>query len=90
MTLTTDDSNIGWGTVLGENDTGGLWSPMELEFHINYLEMKAVLLGLKSLCKDCHDVQICVQSDNTTTLIRWVVLSQKNVMIWHSKVGGGA
>ena len=54
--------------MLDGKDTGGLWSPMELEFHINYLEMKAVLLGLKSLCKDCHDVQIFVQSDNTTAV----------------------
>ena len=30
--------------------------------------MKAVLLGLKSLCKDCHDIHICVQSDNTTAV----------------------
>ena len=66
--LTTDASNLGWGAVLDGQDTGGLWGPTEQEFHINYLEMKAVLLGLKSLCKDCHDIHICVQSDNTTAV----------------------
>ena len=66
--LTTDASNVGWGAVLDGNNTGGLWSPLEQESHINYLEMKAVLLGLKSLCKDWHEVHICVQSDNTTTV----------------------
>ena len=54
--------------MLDGKDTGGLWSPMEQEFHINYLERKAVLLGLKSLCRDCHDVHICVQSDNITAV----------------------
>ena len=66
--LTTDASNIGGGAVLDGKDTGELWIPMEQELHINYLERKAVLLGLKSLCKDCHDVHICVQSDNTTAV----------------------
>ena len=30
--------------------------------------MKAILLGLKSLCPNAHDTLICVQSDNTTTV----------------------
>jgi ribonuclease HI len=50
LTLTTDASTRGWGAVCGGRKTGGLWSLEEQTFHINYLEMKAVLLGLKSLC----------------------------------------
>ena len=30
--------------------------------------MKAVLLGLQSLCSDVHDIHICIQSDNTTAV----------------------
>ena len=30
--------------------------------------MKAILLGLKSLCPNAHDTHICVQSDNTTAV----------------------
>ena len=40
--LTTDASTKGWGVVLGRNKTGGLWDKDEREYHINYLEMKAV------------------------------------------------
>ena len=68
LILTTDASLLGWGAVLNGMETGGHWSTEEQGFHINYLEMKAVLLGLKSLCPNAHNTHICVQSDNTTTV----------------------
>ena len=43
----TDASNGGWGTNLGQNSTGGLWSLSEKHLHINLLEMKVVLLALQ-------------------------------------------
>ena len=68
MTLTTDASTKGWGAVYGEQKTGGLWSLEEQGFHINYLELKAVLLGLQSLCNNLGQRHIRVQSDNTTAV----------------------
>ena len=68
LTLTTDASNTGWGATCKEQQTGGLWSTKEHCFHINYLEMKAVLFGLQSLCSDLTDKHIRIQSDNTTTV----------------------
>ena len=50
LTLTTDASNTGWGPVREGQQTGGLWSVKEHCSHISYLEMKAVLFGLQSLC----------------------------------------
>lgn len=35
--------------------------------HIDYLEMKAVLFGLHSLCRNSIDKHIRIQSDNSTT-----------------------
>jgi hypothetical protein len=49
-------------------ETGGQWNLEEKNFHINFLEMKAVMLGLQALCKDENSVHICLQSDNTTTV----------------------
>ena len=49
LTLTTDASNVGWGAVCGDNSRGGFWSLEEQRYHINFLELKAALLGLKSL-----------------------------------------
>ena len=40
----------------------------EQQYHINYLESKDVLLGLKSLCSGMQNKHICIQSDNTTTV----------------------
>ena len=48
------------------NLTGGRWSYQESKFHINYLELKAILLALRSLCNHiqcCHVKLLC---DNTT------------------------
>ena len=64
LILTTDASLLGRGAVLYGTETGGHWSAEEHGFHINYLEMKAVLLDLKSLCANAHDTHICVQPDN--------------------------
>ena len=68
LTLTTDASNTRWGAVCEGQQTGGLWSAKEHCFHINYLEMKAVLFGLKSLCSDLTDKHMRIQADNTTTV----------------------
>jgi len=68
ITITTDASNLGWGAVCNRTKTGGPWVKDEADFHINYLEMKAVLLGLKSLCNNTTGKHIRVQSDNTTTV----------------------
>ena len=48
ITLMTDSSLKGWGGVIEgtPNLTGGRWSYQESKFHINYLELKAILLAL--------------------------------------------
>ena len=48
--------------------TGGFWGLEEQRYHINFLELKAVLLGLKSLCGAFSEKHILVQSDYTTTV----------------------
>ena len=68
LTLTADASNVGWGAVCGNTSTGGLWSLEEQGNHINYLELKAVLLGLQSPFALINGKHILVQSDNTTTV----------------------
>ena len=48
LTMTTDASKTGWGCPLLEAPTGCQWTPKEASEHINFLEIKAVLLGLQS------------------------------------------
>ena len=51
ITTYTDASLEGWGTSMGNRSTGGAWIPDEKLMHINVLEMKAILLALKSFVK---------------------------------------
>ena len=48
--------------------TGGQWSIIEARHHLNYLELKAVLLGPQSLCKNYVNSHVKVMTDNTTTV----------------------
>ena len=45
----TDASKTGWGAVCGDHVASGHWSPAEATHHINYLELKAVFLGIQAL-----------------------------------------
>lgn len=67
-TLTTDASLKGWGAVCGTERTGGHWSWLESDHHINWLELYACFLGLQTFCDDYVHTDILVQMDNTTAV----------------------
>ena len=70
VTLKCDSSLEGWGSVIDNSSTtaNGRWSPQGSAYHINYLEIKAVLFGLKSLCSKFKHCRIKVLSDNQTAV----------------------
>ena len=70
LTLKTDASTLGWGCFLENTDTttGGRWSTEEQMFHINYLELKAILLSLGSVCGSMSNMHIRIMSDNMTAV----------------------
>ena len=49
--MTTDNSMSGWGTFIDNKSTQVLWNEEESKMHINALKIKAVNLGVTSLCK---------------------------------------
>ena len=69
---------------------GGFWSIEEQRYHINFLELKAVLLGLKSLCGAFSEKHVLIQSDNTTIVayinatggIKSLPCNEMETMIW--------
>ena len=69
VVLFSDASLKGWGAYneTDQNRTGGEWSAMEQESHINVLELKACQLTLQSFCKDMNHVHIRIFMDNTTS-----------------------
>ena len=63
--LFTDASNEGWGTHFTAR---GIWSPLESLLHINFLELKAVLLAIRQFEHLCKDQIVLVATDNTTVV----------------------
>ena len=64
----TDASNEGWGAHLGDYIARGVWSEPESHLHINFLELKAVFLALKSFEHLCRGQIVLVAMDNTTVV----------------------
>ena len=66
--ITTNASSYGWGAVMKSNSTGGLFSTSEMKEHINVLELKANLFGLKALTNGLTKINIKVLTDNSTAV----------------------
>ncbi|XP_067668322.1 uncharacterized protein [Haliotis asinina] len=66
VALTSDASEIGWGATRGTQSTGGRWSRDETVQHINYLELLAAFLALRTFCSTERKCHIRVRMDNTT------------------------
>jgi len=68
MIITTDASKKGWGSVHQSFQTNGRWSQKESLQHINYLELKASFLALKTFFKGRSHVTVSLKLDNTTAI----------------------
>ena len=67
--INTDTSESGWGATNNISPTGGIWDKKDKEYHINYLELKAIYLAIKayrSSWEGCKHIRI--RSDNTTAI----------------------
>ena len=78
-TLYNDASNLGWGSHMRDQRTGGNRSFNEVKYHINIKEMVAVKFALKSFVKEFPNVSIKIFVDNTT-----VILVLKNMGTSHN------
>ena len=68
LVISTDASLTGWGCHYEGVASGGHWLASEKEFHINYLELKAVLLTLKSFQSRVTGQHVRLMIDNTTAV----------------------
>lgn len=64
----TDASTTGWGAACGTEKTGGFWTADEQMHHINYLELMAAYLGLKTFADNLSNCEILLRVDNTTAV----------------------
>jgi ribonuclease HI len=46
----------------------GRWNQEEKVYHINYLELLAIVCALKALCKDKNSLHVQILTDNTSAV----------------------
>jgi hypothetical protein len=66
--LFTDASNMGWGAYMGDTMLSGVWSLQERQFHINCLELLAVIRAVELSVKELVGKEILLGSDNSTVV----------------------
>ncbi|KAL0152766.1 hypothetical protein M9458_052489 [Cirrhinus mrigala] len=68
IVVTTDASKTGWGATCNGQAASGVWTGPRLFWHINCLELLAVLLALRRFRPMIQGKHVLVRSDNTATV----------------------
>ena len=68
IVVTSDASLIGWGCECEGESSGRQWLSVEKVFHINYVELKAVLFALKCFQNKLKNKHVRLLIDNTTAV----------------------
>ena len=68
LTISNDASKIGWGGVFSDMTCGDHWTPLEVEEHINYLELMAAFFSLQAFVTNLNNKHVRLKIDNTTAV----------------------
>ena len=68
LTVTSDASGQGWGSVCEGITAQGRWMSAETDMHINHKELMAASMSVKAFTRDKHVTHVHVRSDNLTTV----------------------
>ena len=68
VTLFTDASSSGWGAQLGSRSTRGQWSASQRLWHINALEMQAVINAVRDFLPRLRSRVVRLMCDNAVTV----------------------
>ncbi|KAI2643946.1 ORF V: Enzymatic polyprotein [Labeo rohita] len=68
VVVTTDASRTGWGATCNGQAASGVWAGPRLHWHINCLELLAVLLALRRFWPMIQNKHVLVRSDNMATV----------------------
>ncbi|KAL0200123.1 hypothetical protein M9458_003310, partial [Cirrhinus mrigala] len=69
MVVNTDASKTGWGAVCDGQAASDSWTGPRLQWHINCLELLAVLLALRRLLPVLRDKHVLVRTDNIPKVV---------------------
>ena len=68
MAIESDASMLDCGVCLNNTSMGVPWVPQERLHHINYLELLATILALKTFATNTHNQGILLRLDNVTAM----------------------
>ncbi|KAI2647506.1 ORF V: Enzymatic polyprotein [Labeo rohita] len=68
LVVYTDASSTGWGAVCNGQAASGSWTGPRLQWHINCLELLAVLLALRCFRQMLRHKHVLVRTDSTATV----------------------
>ena len=68
LSFYSDESDVGWGAIVGENQVSGVWTPSQRELSINLGEMMAVQEGLLEFSSLLRGKTIALFCDIVTTV----------------------
>lgn len=68
LEIFSDASRSGWGLVCNNVRSHGHWTEDDKCFHINYLELLAAFIGLKTFAAKLRNCEILLRIDNTTAI----------------------
>ena len=68
LSFYSDESDVGWGANVGENQVSGVWTPSQRELSINLREMMAVQDGLLEFSSLLRGRTIALFCDTVTTV----------------------
>ena len=68
LVIETDASTTGWGAYCKDVSTGGPWTTQERQHHINFLELLAVFLAIKSFASKLWKANVLLRVDNVTAI----------------------
>ncbi len=77
VTLTTDASLTGWGTVMIDRSAQGLWGGHHLMWHIICLEMLAVFQALKHFLQDLRGVLSHLALSPSVWMLLWLLCDSR-------------
>ena len=68
LSFYSDESVVGWGAIVGEQQVSGVWTPSQRELSIDLREMMAVHKGLLEFSSLLRGNTIALFCDNVTTV----------------------
>lgn len=66
--IESDASLTGWGALCDNQSASGTWSPGELQYHINHLELLAAFHALQCFVSNLKSIRARLALDNSTAV----------------------